>query len=384
MAIRPLVVRLYEKRGEGSVIRTAETDDAGVVTWEMCGDVVPSPVDNKDFAVCAFLHRAMRLGRDLHIAAPVSRRMLENAEQYAAIWSCWRPYYHKMKVTADEEMDCPKASREGAVVAFSGGVDATFTVMRHQEKSAGRASCDLRTAILIHGFDIPLVDDKAFKIALSASRATLASRSIPVSSCRTDWKNKICDDWEMEFGAGLAAVMHQWSGDAGTALLGSDEDYGHLELPWGSNPLTIPYLSGDMAIRYDAGEFTRSTKIEGLGQWPEALANLRVCWQGPMTGRNCGVCEKCIRTKLNFLATGQAVPPALGSLGPNQIAGLKAYNPVQVAYLDDIVETALKNGIEAPWVNQLRRRIRYLKARCKLKQLILPTLNRMRRSEPVL
>ena len=103
-----------------------------------------------------------------------------------------------------------------------------------------------------------------------------------------------------------------------------------------------------------------------------------------MTGRNCGVCEKCIRTKLNFLATGQAVPPALGSLGPNQVAGLKAYNPVQVAYLDDIVETALKNGIEAPWVNQLRRRIRYLKARCKLKQLILPTLNRMRRSEPVL
>lgn len=383
MEQNPLVVRINEIGSEASTLRTAKTDDAGTVTWEIHGDVIPDTVENKDFAVCAFLHRSMRLGRDLHIAAPVSRRMLENAEQYAAIWSCWRPYYHKIRVTADEELDCPKDSPKGAIVAFSGGVDATFTVMRHQQKLAGRVSYDLRSAVLIHGFDIPLADDKAFATALSASRETLASRSVPVSSCRTDWKDNICDDWEMEFGAGLAAVMHQWSGDAETALLGSDEDYGHLEFPWGSNPLTIPYLSGNMAIRYDAGEFTRSSKIEGLGHWPEALENLRVCWQGPMTGKNCGVCEKCIRTKLNFLATKQAVPPALGSLGPNQIAGLKAYNAVQVAYLDDIVETALRNNIEAPWVNQLRRRNRYLKARCKLKQLILPALNRVRRPGPV-
>jgi hypothetical protein len=73
-----------------------------------------------------------------------------------------------------------------------------------------------------------------------------------------------------------------------------------------------------------------------------------------MTGRNCGRCEKCIRTKLNFMAAGKAPvcfdrPPTL-----SEIVGLRVRNPVQLGYLTDILQTAINNGISDAWIKALQ------------------------------
>src|SRR5690606_33413134 len=86
---------------------------------------------------------------------------------------------------------------------------------------------------------------------------------------------------------------------------GADEDYAHLRLPWASNPITNGLMSGgSFAIHTEGGGFTRTARVGYLSQSPDIASQLRVCWEGQAGGRNCGACEKCVRTKLNFMANG--------------------------------------------------------------------------------
>jgi hypothetical protein len=70
------------------------------------------------------------------------------------------------------------------------------------------------------------------------------------------------------------------------------------------------------------GGTTRTEKVRTIGGLRSVRENLRVCWQGDQLGRNCGRCEKCVRTKVNFLAAGHGVAPALGPLEPGELRGL--------------------------------------------------------------
>jgi hypothetical protein len=108
-------------------------------------------------------------------------------------------------------------------------------------------------------------------------------------------------------------------------------------------------------VIYDGGEYARTEKAEGISDWAVGLNNLRVCWAGPLTGKNCGVCEKCIRTKLNFLAVGAKLPPSLSGM-PSLIAvsRLRTTNEQQISLLNDIVDTAVQRNIKGPWVNALK------------------------------
>jgi hypothetical protein len=60
---------------------------------------------------------------------------------------------------------------------------------------------------------------------------------------------------------------------------------------------------------------------------------------------------------MNFLANGKPIlcfdrPPTV-----REILGIRAWNPVQVAYLEDIRQAAEANGISAPWVGALKATI---------------------------
>ena len=61
---------------------------------------------------------------------------------------------------------------------------------------------------------------------------------------------------------------------------------------------------------HDGAAYNRTEKVKEIIAWPAAVKNLRVCWQGILQDKNCGQCEKCIRTQLNFLATGNPIPEA--------------------------------------------------------------------------
>lgn len=358
-----ITVTLSEQRSEGLVRRIAKSLDKEV-WWDIKGKnhALPPPLDLHDMAATCFIFHAMSKGEDLHVAGPVSRSLLENLEDLVASWVNYCPQlYKKISITADEEVydisrTVPAHAKNQAIAAFSGGLDATFTAWRHHKEKVGRKTRKLLAGALIQGFDIPLKAAEAFDISVASASATLQSINIPLVTIQTNWKNEVCDNWEMEFGNGVATCLMNWLGSVDTALIGSDMDYRRLVFPWGGSPMTYGMLSNDgFKVVYDGGEYARTEKAEGIADWAVGLNNLRVCWAGPLTGKNCGVCEKCIRTKLNFLAVGAALPPSLSGMPSlSAISKLRTTNEQQIALLNDIVDTATQRNIEGAWLQALK------------------------------
>jgi len=345
--VNTLCARLAEERRPDKIVRTVrftgQASPMEEIWWEITGDVLPGPLRRHDLLAVALIFAAMRERCNLHIAGPVSWSLLAHLEEFQSAWTRWCPdHYRRVAVSADDVVMEGTTPSLRAVTLFSGGVDSTFTLWRHQSKRAGHASRDIVTALMIHGFDIPL------------------------TCIITNWRSAICGkQWETEFAAGLVSCLRQFQGDAAAGLIGSGRDYSHLVMPWASsNPVTDPLLSSDdFEIVYDGGGFSRTEKVAAIAGWGAAADRLRVCWEGPATGRNCGVCEKCVRTKLNFMAAGKPLPEALSSEPTSrQILHINARNDLQISYLADILAVARRNRIDAPWVSAVARLIRKRRA----------------------
>jgi hypothetical protein len=351
--MEPWNLSIEEASNGRRVVRFGDTE----IFYEFDGDVRPPPVANLDFAVIAVIFRAMKQRTNLHVRGPVSTVLLRNIEELQNAWSCWKPKaYSPIAITVEKEVDNSgvPVERKG-VFAYSGGVDSSFALLRHMYGEAGRRAVKPVTAVIIHGFEIPLDKSDVFGFAVRNARAVLGKLGIPLATVRTNWRRQVCSDWEAEFGACLASSLHQFSSVASVGVIGADEDYSHLEFPWGSNPITNPMLSGaDFEILTEGGRYTRTDRVNFISSTPDVAASLRVCWEGLMTGRNCGRCEKCIRTKLNFMAAAKAPvcfdrPPTL-----SEIVGLRVRNPIQLGYLTDILQAAINNGISDPWAKALQ------------------------------
>jgi hypothetical protein len=311
--------------------------------------------------VVAMIFNAMRKSTDLYIHGQVSPSLLRNLEEFQAIWNCWLPNrYTKIEINADIEQPQAKAKRsEKSVMAFSGGVDSCFTAWRHHNGSCGRSRRNLRAAIMIHGFDIPLEEKNVFERAAKNSQKILAPLGIKLTSVATNFRN-LDDYWNDAHAAGLASCLMLLQEGYEIGLIASTEPYNSMILPWGSNPVTDKLLSSDnFQIIHDGAAFTRSDKIREILNWPEALRYLRVCWEGEEKDRNCGHCEKCIRTILNFRSIGLSLPECFEhDVSDNQIINLKRLNAVQIAYLEQILKTAKAASIRQSWVTALSQCIK--------------------------
>jgi hypothetical protein len=80
------------------------------------------------------------------------------------------------------------------------------------------------------------------------------------------------------------------------------------------------FSSQRITVIHDGARYARFQKVRELASWPTALAAWRVCPSNPGTELNCGVCEKCLRTRLELLAAGVEETASLGpSLTPIEL-----------------------------------------------------------------
>lgn len=302
---------------EGSVIRsclvTGRGDDGREFDHELWfefphGMSLPDPTDS-DAYLLACLLPAMKCGANIHVRGSVSRALLANLVDLQDVWAKWCPdLYSRVSVEADAVRQNEHLA-EGAVAAFSGGADAQFTAYRHAKGLAGHANQSLRAGVFIHGFDIPLTDVDGFSRAAENARRALDDIGLNLNIVRTNVREVSGVNWEHYAGTGLAATLNNFKIVAGAGLIASGEPYDALVEPWASHPMTDPLLSsGDFRIIHDGAGYSRSEKIKILAPWMEGVRQLRVCWVGEDVGRNCGKCEKCVRTRLNFLLAGVANP----------------------------------------------------------------------------
>lgn len=306
---------------------------------------------------------AMKRGKNLHVHGDVSPSLLRNLEEFQTIWSCWRPYrYRQIEITADREREqYPADESAGYLVAFSGGVDSCFSTYRHATGKCGRLNRQLKAGVLVQGFDLPLDRNELFQHAYRISKDMLASLNLELLSVATNCTS-LTENRELDtFAASAASCLMLFQKTYRGGILASTEPYDALVTPWGSHPLTDPLLSSDsFELIHDGAAFKRTEKIQELNNWSKGLAGLRVCWHGPKNdpnhnGGNCGYCEKCIRTILNFRVAGLELPACFEKdIDDAQILGIGHLNETSIKELEQILSLAEKASITESWVKALR------------------------------
>jgi hypothetical protein len=348
--VLPLDLFVTETFGDGEVVRTMRLGETEIF-FRTRSEHLPPPLKTWDFAVIASIFTAMRLRRPLHVHGPVSHSLLANLEEFQEAWATWMPrQYGIVEIICDSEPE-PEIVHPGkAVFAFSGGVDATFSLVRHTAGKAGRRTLVPEVAVLVHGFDIGLDEPQAIATATASARATLETLGVPMAIIETNWKTDLCYDWRMEHATGLIACLAQFAGLADTAVIGGDEGYDNVDIPWGSNPVSNPLLSSDsLAVRTEGSGLTRSERVGFLVEQNAPLENLRVCWENAHSGSNCGTCEKCIRSQLNFRANG-AEPQGFVRLAEWwRIATIPSRSAGDNYFLREALAVAKRRGVKGAW-----------------------------------
>ncbi len=324
---------------------------------------LPHVTQLADPFVTATIFCAMRSATDLRVHGSVSLSLLRNLEEFQAAWNCWCPdRYHVINVIPDEEVEGNRTVSDKAVAAFSGGLDSCFSVWRHTRGDCGRLKRNLKAALMVHGFDIPLHEPDVFSRAADKSRAIVTSVGLDFIPMACNFRH-FDDNWEAEHGAALASCLSLLSKGFPTGLIAGSHVYNALLFPWGSNPLTDPMLSSDsFSIIYDSAGVSRIQKAKGISEWEEAMRFLRVCWQGKHKDQNCGSCLRCIATALCFAA--MHVPPPACLRVPSLDEGVRTLRtlrikPVAVTRLEEILTNAKETKIQASWVRALEQCIHH-------------------------
>ena len=288
---------------DDGVAADVHTDDAVHHLWIASPQGALTPRDDLTPWAMTLLPYVMRKQMPLHLAGAVDEVLLSNLSAVQGILSGWYPRrMHQVEVTAERTIATVPAAGRGAF--FSGGVDSFFTL--------SQAPSPLDAIVLVGGFDIPLEKpERTDRAAVAARKAAeeFGTTAVVISTnlrsiAEAGRSSEPVTSWGYEqHGASLAAVSYTLRATLGEELIASA--YAGQDLhPWGSHPSLDPlWSSSAQRIVHDTTAVSRVEKVAAIMRYTSAREGLRVCWMDADT-YNCGVCEKCVRTRINLRATG--------------------------------------------------------------------------------
>ena len=308
-----------------------------------------------DSFLIASLLKAMEDAATLRVHGPVSSSLLDNLEEFQVIFNLWFPEkYTRIDIGTDSEVEEEKIN-DRVILSFSGGVDGAFCALNHvlRRGPIKRKLFDIGSVLYVEGFDVNIEYDRQCKNVVERNKRLLeGDNDLIFLNVRTNLKYllSIKRFWTSH-ACVLVSVASLFRKMWGGVLVGSSHSYLHL-LPWGSHPLTDRLLSSkSFGVHHDM-VFTRVEKLKALMAWPEALENLKVCWEGQYKfdtspDLNCCVCDKCVRTMLTFRALGQETPSSFpGELTVDKVRGLKnkPFDWSRLMFLNEVLDAAKENG----------------------------------------
>jgi hypothetical protein len=254
-----------------------------------------------DGFVAALVIRAMSVGEDIEVRAPLSSRLARGLAEYQQVLALWFPYrLTPVEIRAPLE---PADAVHGAVVsAFSGGVDSFYTLWSHAGEQEPDERARITHGLFVHGFDLPLSEAAAaYEVARARFTEGLAYLGIELVTVRTNIQSFVPRrDWGLFFGSALIAAALTLGGGVRRFYVPASHSYGHL-IPRGSDPRIDPLLSTEaLEVVHDGAEVTRFQKTAAIGGWSPTFGRLRVCVSYDPATPNCGRCEKCVRTMMTL------------------------------------------------------------------------------------
>ena len=331
----PIHVWFEEGVEEGGDIRTLVFEGAQgrhkprfKVWWKVPGITgLPLP-PVLDSLIAGHLLWAAKLGQDLVVHGAISRGGLYNLGQLLETRRRLSPQRYPRVIELIPETVVslrPQGDPGSAIAALSAGLDSTFTVVRHARRLAGEASYRLGGAVMVHGFDAKV--DQVDRFAAMRKRVERLARwlDLPLFTVVTNSKEYGGHSaWPHSAIPLTAAALSLFSGRFGVGLVSGGTPHGSPRFGV-SHPAILDELVSNDCFRVvtDGSAFGRTDKIEALLPFPEAIEGIKVCWEGDDPSRNCGRCQKCVITRLNFLAAGMPNPPCFDTpLSLDHIAAL--------------------------------------------------------------
>ena len=325
--------------------------------------VVPFAADTLlDGHVLAVLLYASSCGKPLVVHGALSRAVMRHINELLLAWSMWKPDIYKViEVLPLSISDKRMGAVDGkAISAFSGGVDATFTALRHAKFLSENVRYRLTDVLMVHGFDVELHNHVDFDQLAKRVSPLLSDLGLGFRVVRTNSRDLKLQEWEHSHALEIAACLHMMSDEFQYGLIGSSDPYNALILPWGSSPVTDHLMSGNIfSIIHDGSGFSRTDKVAIINQHEIACETLKVCYAGMDQSSNCGRCEKCVRTQLNFMASGVKKMPKCfpNALNFDLINTIQISTEDQLVDLVGIVNHADAHQVSGVWLDMLRARI---------------------------
>ncbi|MGA0900474.1 MAG: hypothetical protein ACO3SO_08730 [Luteolibacter sp.] len=275
-----------------------------------------------DAFVVAMLPSAMNVGENILVEGSVSPKLAFGLDHYQHMQNLWWPELFSRVRISFSGYEARTARREKAVgVAFSGGVDSSYTLWKHLPENETTPGFAITHALVINGFDkdTDLNLEGSFRKLRQTYEPVLKSHGAEFVSLRTNIRsfreaiNMPGTGLEKSYGVALAAAVLALGGFysrfyiPGSARLPRDAHH-----PEGTHLLLDSWLSSESVdFIHDGADVTRVEKTLAISAWPAMHQCLRVCIDkpaySPSTGvvENCCRCEKCLRTMIVLEAMGE-------------------------------------------------------------------------------
>jgi hypothetical protein len=317
-----MIISKLDKSRQGELVRISaevrvESADNRIQTVfiETESQFVDALTLNTEAFVVGCLVPAMHFNESrMVVEGDISPTLREGLDHVMALLSLWTAGRLKpLSIDAgDRTGSLAPQPLERAGLFLSGGIDSLCALRVNRKHYPLGHPDSVKDCLLVHGFDIGGVMERGAKYHVferaKAHMAVVADDAdvvlIPVY---TNIRH-LCDQRELWlnsfFGAVLAAVGHAFAARLDRVFIASSYDLASLH-PCGSHPLLDPaYSSTDLMVRHKDVHLSRLQKHRIVSQWDAAFQNFRVCLANTPDRLNCGVCEKCTRTRTELLALG--------------------------------------------------------------------------------
>lgn len=283
-------------------------------TTEFGEDLFPNP--NTFLLACAL--PAMRYGeKRIALDVPICSELkdgLINAMKCLINWHGGNRQLIEIDAPIQSEVLFPQKPQRAAGF-FSGGIDALAMVRDNHLNFAPDHPRHIKDGILVYGIlQGESAADPSFQNVINSVSVMAEDAGINLIQVSTNAYAHFRDldpdfsFWRLEYiGSFLAAIAHAFAPRLSVASIASTYDYANLA-PWGSHPiLDHLYSSTGLQVRHENASLSRLEKTKLVGEWDVALKNLRVCNEKASYSegnKNCGNCEKCVRTMMGLLPLG--------------------------------------------------------------------------------
>ena len=322
--MRLFALRREETGASAAMAATVAWEDSDrpprEVRVEVAAPLAPALADDLDgFAVAAAVAAQHHGERRLLVEGTLCPRLAEGLEAATRLLASWFPPAGAPPAIESSRGASPRVPPPAAraAVFVSGGLDSLFTGAQNRARYPRDHPASFRDAVVVEGYVFGGMSGSPRALDYWTRTRRAATGFAKAAELETVFVRTNLRDLDDGLGffaakfhsAVLASVAHLLSRRISSVSIAADLDVPKLRA-WGSHPVLDPLYSGSaLAVFHDGVETSRIEKAARIAAWPEALASLMVCTEGPLASGalNCGRCEKCVRT--------------LAALGPAAAAG---------------------------------------------------------------